>query len=263
MIPRAHIYEWQQHAPWKTNAQIEQDLVIERALVELFSDDLLRENLAFRGGTALHKLYFEPQPRYSEDIDLVQIKPGKIHPVLQQIRKKLDFLGQKRSVKANEKMNTIVYRFDTEIQPVISSRLKVEINCREHFSVFGFTKTTHQINNSWFNGASELNTYPLEELLGTKMRALYQRKKGRDLFDLYYALTNAEINTQQVIEAYKAYMNFSNGMYVKRSEYLHNLEEKMTDNEFLGDMTALLRPGIKYDANIAFELIKTSLIDKI
>lgn len=263
MIPRAHIFEWQKHAPWKTNAQIEQDMIIERALVELFSDDFLRENLAFRGGTALHKLYFNPQARYSEDIDLVQIKPGNIHPILKQIRKKLDFLGQKRSVKANEKMNTMVYRFDTEIQPVINSRLKVEINCREHFSVFGFQKQSHEINSSWFSGEASLNTYSLEELLGTKMRALYQRKKGRDLFDLYYALTNTDIDSQQVIEAYKAYMNFSNKNYKSSKEYLHNLEDKMTDTDFLGDMTALLRPGIVYDVIKAYELVKTTLIEKI
>jgi len=176
MIPRAHIIEWQKMHR-ETNAQVEQDLVIERALVELFSDDFIRENLAFRGGTALHKMFFKPQARYSEDIDLVQIKPGNIHPILQQIRKKLDFLGQKRSVKANEKMNTVVYRFDTEIQPVINSRLKVEINCREHFNVFGLNKVAMKVDNSWFSGETEINTYSLEELLGTKMRALYQRKK--------------------------------------------------------------------------------------
>ncbi len=62
------------HAPWPDNAQVEQDLIIERALVEIFSDDLLRSHLAFRGGTAFHKLYLSPQARYSEDIDLVQIK---------------------------------------------------------------------------------------------------------------------------------------------------------------------------------------------
>ncbi|MEZ4968447.1 MAG: nucleotidyl transferase AbiEii/AbiGii toxin family protein [Flavobacteriaceae bacterium] len=74
IIPRPYIAAWQEYAPWKPFSQIEQDLVISRTLVELFSDDFLRENLAFRGGTALHKLYLHPAPRYSEDIDLVQIK---------------------------------------------------------------------------------------------------------------------------------------------------------------------------------------------
>jgi len=59
--------------PWKEIAQVEQDLIIARAIVEIFSDDLLRKSLVFRGGTALHKLYISPQARCSEDIDLVQI----------------------------------------------------------------------------------------------------------------------------------------------------------------------------------------------
>ena len=69
-------------APWSKNEMVEQDLIICRALVSIFSDDFLRENLAFRGGTALHKLFLQPQPRYSEDIDLVQIKPGPIKPIM-------------------------------------------------------------------------------------------------------------------------------------------------------------------------------------
>jgi predicted nucleotidyltransferase component of viral defense system len=71
MIDKAAIQQWTLHAPWEENAQVEQDLVICRTLVAIFSDDFLASHLAFRGGTALHKLYLAPQPRYSEDIDLV------------------------------------------------------------------------------------------------------------------------------------------------------------------------------------------------
>lgn len=81
MIPRAHITAWRGTARWATDAQIEQDLVISRALVELYRDDLLARELAFRGGTALQKLHFDPPVRYSEDIDLVQVNPGPIGPV--------------------------------------------------------------------------------------------------------------------------------------------------------------------------------------
>ncbi len=56
---------------------MEQDLVISRALVELFSRKTIAENLAFRGGTALHKLHLAPAMRYSEDIDLVQMRDGE------------------------------------------------------------------------------------------------------------------------------------------------------------------------------------------
>ncbi|MDD4206032.1 MAG: nucleotidyl transferase AbiEii/AbiGii toxin family protein, partial [Candidatus Delongbacteria bacterium] len=91
MIPKPYIAKWQEYAPWKEFRQVEQDLVISRTLIELFSDDFLKENLAFRGGTALHKLYLSPAARYSEDIDLVQIKPGPVKPIMHRIDEVVTF----------------------------------------------------------------------------------------------------------------------------------------------------------------------------
>lgn len=68
MIPRDYITEWRAHAPWVQDVQVEQDLVISRALVEIFSQPGLSDALVFRGGTALYKLYLTPAARYSEDI---------------------------------------------------------------------------------------------------------------------------------------------------------------------------------------------------
>ena len=99
MIPKPHIAKWQDHAPWKQFYQVEQDLVISRALVEIFSDDFLKENLAFRGGTALHKLYLNPAPRYSEDIDLVQIKAGPIKPVMERLKEVITFFEKPRKTQ--------------------------------------------------------------------------------------------------------------------------------------------------------------------
>ena len=72
MIPHDYITEWRAQAPWVQDFQVEQDLIISRALVEVFSHPALKDALAFRGGTALYKLYLKPAGRYSEDIDLVQ-----------------------------------------------------------------------------------------------------------------------------------------------------------------------------------------------
>lgn len=133
MIQRGYIDAWRQTAPWQTNEQVEQDLILSRALVALFSDEYLRENLAFRGGTALHKLYLNPAPRFSEDIDLVQIKEGPIKPILQRIDEVITFFDEDRVVKPKANNNTILYRFYSEYSPDIRLRLKIEINCREHF----------------------------------------------------------------------------------------------------------------------------------
>ena len=92
MIPKSHIAEWKDYAPWTSMDDVEQDLIICRALVDIFNNDFLKENLAFRGGTALHKLYLDPAPRYSEDIDLVQINPGPIKPILDALAESITFL---------------------------------------------------------------------------------------------------------------------------------------------------------------------------
>ena len=68
MIPHDYITEWRTVAPWIQDFQVEQDLAISRALVEIYSHALLRDALAFRGGTALYKLHLKPPARYSEDI---------------------------------------------------------------------------------------------------------------------------------------------------------------------------------------------------
>ena len=262
MIPRRYIEEWKAFAPWPNDAQVEQDLVIERALVEMFSDEIIRNSLAFRGGTALHKIFMKPQVRYSEDIDLVQITAGPINPVLIRIREKLKFLGLKRSVKQNENNNTIVYRFDSEIPPVISLRLKIEINCREHFHVLGVKEVPFRVENTWFTGTCTIISYELEELLGTKLRALYQRRKGRDLFDLYWAITNNNLNFEKLIYCYREYMEFVVKQLPTKKMFLLNMDEKINDPEFTGDIFGLLRPGVQYDNKEAYEVVK-SIIEKL
>jgi predicted nucleotidyltransferase component of viral defense system len=262
MLPRRYIEEWKEFAPWHEDAQIEQDLVIEKAMLELFSDTFLQERLAFRGGTALHKIFLKPQVRYSEDIDLVQINAEPIKDTITAIRKQLDFLG-KPVVKQKANNNTLVYRFESEIPPVINLRLKIEINCREHFTVLGYKEIEHKIENTWAEGSCKLIAFEAEEMLGTKLRALYQRKKGRDLFDLYHALTNLDLDTVTLIKCYKEYMAFSVKKPPTQKQYLRNMEDKLEDPDFGGDIFALLRPDIEYDQTEAYELVRTELIEKI
>lgn len=263
MIPRAYIAEWQKNAPWRSNAQVEQDLIIERALIELFSDELINQSLAFRGGTALHKIFLPPQVRYSEDIDLVQIEEGEIGAILTRIRKILGFLDKKPRFNRSIHNNTLVFRFNSEIEPIQPLKLKIEINCREHFSVLGWNSIGHSIESSYFRGEAKIVSYKLEELLGTKLRALFQRRKGRDLFDLSYALKMNKPNIKDVLGCYHKYMKFSDGKTKTAKEFIINMDEKMEDDVFLGDMKGLLRPEVKFSMLEAYDLVKKELIENI
>lgn len=260
MINRAALTQWSNFVPWTDNAQVEQDLLICRALVAIFSDEFLASHLAFRGGTALHKLYLSPQPRYSEDIDLVQIHPGPIKEIMFRLGEVLDFLPN-RTTKQKRYNNTMLFRMVSEIPPTVQIRLKVEINCFEHFQVLGLVKHPFEVDNAWFRGSAQLTTYPYNELLGTKLRALYQRKKGRDLFDLYMALARGGYEAAEIVKCYKEYISFVVEKPPTHKQFVNNMELKMQDPEFLGDTKNLLRPELHYDPQTAYLRVKEELID--
>lgn len=262
MIPRRYINEWRTQTNWALDAQVEQDLVICRAIIAIFSDDGLASKLAFRGGTALHKLFVQPQPRYSEDIDLVQITAEPITLILDGLRDRLSFLG-KPKIRQKANNNTVIFSFDSEIPPVIRLKLKIETNCREHFTVLGYNKIPFTMSSGWFCGNCTITTYQLDELLGTKLRALYQRKKGRDLYDIYNALKSNQLDIEKVLRCYRAYINFAVKKIPSQKEYLLNINEKMTDPEFLSDTVALLKPEESYEPIEAFELLKNNLIKEM
>ncbi len=260
MIAKPYIAKWQERAPWKEFSQVEQDLIISRTLAEIFSDDFLSEHLAFRGGTALYKLYLNPAPRYSEDIDLVQIKQGPIKPIMERLGDVITFFKEDRKTQNRGHGIKALYRFTSEYEE-IRMRMKIEINCREHFNILDWVSFPFSVQSEWFEGSCDIRTYNINELLGTKLRALYQRKKGRDLFDLDYARRNVAINIHEIITCFRQYIEFATEKKPpSQKEFLQNIEAKENDPDFKGDMEGLLRPGIEYNHQEAFEWLKDEII---
>jgi len=259
VIPRDYITEWRGRAPWVQDFQVEQDLVISRALVEIFSHPVLKEALAFRGGTALYKLYLTPPARYSEDIDLVQMRAEPAGPMMDALRAVLDpWLGNPQW-KQTEGRITFNYRFSSEDAPPVPLKLKVETNSREHFAVYGFTRVPFSVRSRWFEGSCQIASYELDELLGTKLRALYQRRKGRDLFDLATALAKPEVAPQRIVKSFSAYMHHG-GHHVTRADFEENMEAKLKDRRFTADIGPLLAPGHTWDINAANAEVSSRLL---
>lgn len=263
MIPRAYIQEWRGRFPWVSNEQVEQDLVISRALVEIFSDPQLRDALAFRGGTALHKLAFPRPERYSEDIDLVQLRAEPIGPTLSTLRARLDpWLGEpKRRV---DEMVTLRYSFVSESIPPVPLRLKVEINTREHDPIEPLRHVPHRVQSRWWSGEAEITSYTLEELLATKLRALYQRRKGRDAFDLDVALQMSPgPDLDKIVHIFLQYME-REGRPITRAELEKNLHEKRENLIFLNDMDALVASSApRFDPLSALNRIERELVSRL
>ncbi len=156
---------------------------------------------------------------------------------------------------------TLKYRFMSEDQPVRPMRLKIEINTGEHFTALGHKTTNFDLQSSWFKGKCKILTFEIEEILGTKLRALYQRKKGRDLYDMSMAFLHFKnLDDNKMIACFQNYMKHG-GATVSRAEFEANLHHKLNDNAFLEDIQPLLRPGAaKFDAQREGELLKNRML---
>ncbi len=261
MIPTDFIIEWRKFAPWKSDAQIEQDLIISRAIVDIFRSAKLGKMLAFRGGTALHKLHLPSPLRYSEDLDFVQKEPEAIGETFDAIRGVLDpWLGEPRR-QLKEGLVKLLYRFETEDGS--KAKLKVEINSREHFAAAGIITVPYQLNSRWYTGKAKVPVLSLPWLLGSKLRALYQRRKGRDLFDLVVSITQGLAMPEQIVESFTSHLKAA-GQSISRAEMEKNLHAKIKDKIFLADLTPLLaETEAGFDQAEACDYLLRELVAKV
>jgi predicted nucleotidyltransferase component of viral defense system len=171
------------------------------------------------------------------------------------------WLGTPRRTLKEGRAN-LVYRFESEDSPPFKMRLKIEINTREHFTELGLTSVPFAVVGRWFTGSADITTFDVNELLGTKLRALYQRKKGRDLFDMAFALQRADVNPSILLRCFARYMA-QGGHVVTRAQFEANLYEKSSDSDFRDDIKALLGPTIRWDFDAAMAIVLEEVVAKL
>lgn len=260
MIPSAFIQAWRAKTPWPDVRHVEQDLIISRALCDLFNATALQGKLAFRGGTAINKLLFKQPLRYSEDIDLVQTHAEPIGATIDAIRKALSWLGKCSTEHAGHSVH-LVYKFAPEADSHALLKLKVEINTREHGAFLGYQTYAFAVENDWYQGKAEIVSFQPEELFGTKLRALLQRRKNRDLFDLHQGLCQLNLNAGKLIACFDHYLAIE-GKPISRAIAEQRMLEKLT-RSLTEDVAPLLPAGVRFndvDAVEAFERVWTELI---
>ena len=258
----AYLQEWSAHAPWPDPRQVEQDLIICRALCDLFMSEPLQGKIAFRGGTAIHKLLFAKPLRYSEDIDLVQTQAEPIGTTVDGIRQALSWLGKPKWEQAAHSMH-LVFRFTPE-EGGSQLKLKVEISTREHKNLHGLKTYPFEVSSGWHQSKVQIVSFEPEEIFGTKLRALLQRHKNRDLFDLNQGLLQLGLNCDGLIACLQHYLALE-GHPISRA----NAEERMLkklNQSLTEDIAPLLPAGVNFtddDAIAAFSRVWGELIRRI
>ena len=253
MIPRQDIVAWQVDHPWPEFDQVEQDLLLSQAICAIANDELLGSELALWGGTSFHKMFLPEPLRYSEDLDYVRSTEGGIGEIM----RRLTDLGAELGFKSGTKMGKfpkVLWKYTTEGgRP---ARIKVEINTFERSPMLGFDYVGHRLESAYCAASATVKTFKAEELVATKLRALYQRSKGRDLFDIWLALTVLDIAPEAIAAAFPAYRPEG----ASRQMMEMNLEAKVDDEEFVSDIKQLVRSdALAYDPRAAAELISSEL----
>ena len=255
MIPRPNITEWSRVAPWTTTDQVEQDLLLARLIIEIANDDYLGTELVFRGGTCLHKLRISPPLRYSEDLDYVRRSEGGIGELITALRQ----IGERLGMKVNYDISRYPkVRFSAPFESGSGTmKIKIEVNTFERSPARPPEHVLFTVESGWFTGTANVQTFATAELLATKIRALYQRSKGRDLFDLWLGLTRLGTTPHDLIEAFGPYRpeGITSGMAIA------NLSQKLQRMEFRGDLDRLTSDAPKgYDIDTAGQLIIDQLL---
>ncbi|GAA1875075.1 nucleotidyl transferase AbiEii/AbiGii toxin family protein [Myceligenerans crystallogenes] len=257
MISTNHIAAWAASHPWPTQQQVEQDLLLSRAICAIADDPYLGEELTFRGGTAFHKLHVDTPYRYSEDLDYVRSSAGGIAQLtrtLTELGASLDF-----SVKTKISKYPKVY-WRTTAANGVPIRIKIEVNTHERSPALSPVRIHHAVVSDWWSGKSAVKTFDVAELVATKIRALYQRSKGRDLFDLWLALTSVGVEADKILAAFEPYR--PEGLTAKLA--VANLREKVADGTFRADLGPLVTAmPTAYSIESAAETVIDQLLDHL
>jgi predicted nucleotidyltransferase component of viral defense system len=228
------ITAWGTRVPWSTVEQVEQDLVLARIVAEIANDAFLANELVFRGGTCLHMLRLPQAFRYSEDLDYVRVSAGGIGP----LTTSLTSLGERLGMEVRTRVGRFpkVYFTAPFEAGTGTMRVKIEVNTYERFPARPLERVLFTVESDWYSGTGDVLTFSMPELVATKLRALYQRTKGRDLLDLWLGLHELEVAPADVIECFEPYR--PNGYTRGRAE--RNLRAKVANEQFRNDLLPLL-----------------------
>ena len=140
--------------------------------------------------------------------------------------------------------------------------IKIEVNVNECQPFRPVQQNGFEFDFRDEHHAVQIVGYELTELLGTKMRALFQRVKGRDIFDLYWALlhSNPAVDTQAVIRSFEHYLR-REGAVPRRRDFSQALEEKMAHPGFRQDVVSLLRSDLTFDIDEARNVVQERLLN--
>lgn len=184
---------------------IEKDYVLTWVLQAL-ANSPLRDRLAFKGGTAIKKIY-EPDYRFSEDLDFTLLDDISIEALIVEVealfpwlRREVNITLAVRKVEVHQTGSPALYlNYVGPLRGNLSSRFLKTDFTRDEVLLFPLVKAPLQVPYSDCQGRAEtLRVYSPEEILVEKLCALLGRTEPRDLYDVHYILAHRLADVEAV-----------------------------------------------------------------
>lgn len=228
----------------------ELDYRLVKTLQALYSDDFLSERLCMKGGTAINKLYLGETSRLSVDLDFNHL--GSKEEVLKEKRAVRELIMELLKKQDNcydvhyERpygLTRIKARYKTVGGP--DQNFKIEISHVERFPIISPVKKKIMTPD----GLADIVTYTLEELTATKLRALLERFKGRDIYDLFF-ISRLKPDSKIIRKMFLYYFYRSRKVFNPKVHY-ENIIKRYESGNYIDDVTAFIKPTVTFDLTAA------------
>jgi predicted nucleotidyltransferase component of viral defense system len=181
---------------------LEKDQALTLVLGVLAGEPFARD-LAFKGGTALSKMYFEGY-RFSEDLDFTAVRDvsddvlDAAPRLLEAGRRAAVRLTRVERVPGGRSGRTLKVRYeDMNLHP---NHVLVQLSLREKVLLPVEPRPIHDPYRVVPRDA-RMPTMDLREIAAEKIRSLFMRSQARDLYDLWFLLREGVAADPEVVEA--------------------------------------------------------------
>ena len=224
----------------------ELDYRLVKSLEAMYRDDFLSKRLCMKDGTAINKLYLGETSRLSVDLDFNHL--GSKEEVLRErrdVRERIVELLKKQDdsydihSERRYEQTRIKARYKTAAGPMRS--FKIEISHVERFPIV--SPVMKQVKTP--DGLADVITYTLEELAATKLRALLERFKGRDIYDLYF-ISQLKPDPTVTRKMFLYYFYRSCKVFNPKVHY-KNLVKRYESGNYIDDVSAFVKPAVTFD----------------
>jgi len=163
---------------------------------KIIYDSSLRDKLVFKGGTALHHCYLN-QMRFSEDLDFTSLDRNITLMDVKKIFEPFNFLEVKKEYTSSATIKLERLTYDGPLGQ--SNSLKLEIDFMQNVVL---PAKDLEYNNVW-KVDTKVKVMDIHEIIAEKLRALSDRARYRDFYDLFQILKNFKMDLQEIIELIK------------------------------------------------------------